>query len=132
MGVIEAEFDRFGACPLPQDPNRPWPQELLLGAKAPFEDVDSAFRVLPGQGKKEFPQCFTEALGGFEQDARVEIPADDQNPVMRGGHCVTDEMVVVGGIDNSRCPLAAFNPPTVPARYENRRSEEHTSELQPL
>src|SRR3546814_4315500 len=110
MRAVEAEADRARQSPAHDHRQDARHRELLEPAEIPAKDIDVAIGLVARESQQIVAERLALALVvGRERDARVEIPADEQDAYLRIRHQLFEQLIIIGG-----------------------RSEEHTSELQSL
>jgi hypothetical protein len=96
-------------------------RELLQRAEIPLEDVDLPLGIFARQAEEEVSQRFALAvLVGVERDARVEVPADDEDSLLRGLQGGGDDVVIIAGVDDHRRLLGARDAPAIAPQRHNR------------
>jgi hypothetical protein len=85
------------------------------------ENGDVAVRLLARQPQHELAKAFAlPRLIGFERDANVEIPTDQQDAPFGLLHRLTDEMIIAGGIDDDGRASGTGDAPAILAGDDKR------------
>src|SRR3546814_9172346 len=136
MGAVVPEAERARYLPAQQQRDDARHDELRQSAEIPAQYVD----VAVGTILREPQHVMAERLAATvlirgQRDARVEIPADQQDAFLRALHQPGEQRIIIGGVDDHPRLARAFDPPAIASRLDDGgkvRSDEHTSELQSL
>src|SRR3546814_7387017 len=91
-------------------------RELLEPSLIPAKDIDVAVELVARDSQQLVAERLALALVvGRERDARVEIPADEQDAFLRIRHQLFEQLIIIGGVDDHPRLVGALD------RSEERR-----------
>src|SRR3546814_18563901 len=114
MCAVEPEADRARYLPAQQHRDDARHDELLQSAEIPAQDVD----VAVGTILREPQHVMAERLAATvlirgQRDARVAIPADQQDAFLRALPQPGEQRIIIGGLADHPRLARAFDPPPI-------------------
>ena len=96
-------------------------KELLQGAEIPLEDVNLPLGPVARQAKEEMAERLAfPLLVRIERDARVEVPADDEDTFLSRRHGRGNDVIIIACIDDHRRFFGARDAPDIAPLRDDR------------